>query len=195
MRALWGEGGEIGQTLSATIGPDVALVSAAITTPPSNIHPTIVVPVLVALGRGTPRAWRAALRLWLEKSKPGMMMEGRVRPLPRKEILSNAKYMKIHGNALVKVSDDSFAIRNIWNLQRCSSLMVTKLRTMPEAQDPCTENLPLNFTAKTFPDLADAHRIGHLFRVSLLRRRSGPFCTVNCRRVMYDIMILKDTDT
>ncbi len=41
-------------TLSATIGPDVALVSAAITTPPSKIHPTIVVPVLVALGKGTP---------------------------------------------------------------------------------------------------------------------------------------------
>lgn len=33
------------------------------TTPPSYIHPTIVVPVLVALGNGTPRAWRAALRL------------------------------------------------------------------------------------------------------------------------------------
>ena len=49
-------------TLSATMGPDVALVSAAITTPPLNIHPTIVVPVLIALGRGTPRAWRAALR-------------------------------------------------------------------------------------------------------------------------------------
>ena len=59
-------------TLSATIGPDVALVSAAITTPPSKIHPTIVVPVLVALGKGTPWACRAAFRLWLEKSKPGM---------------------------------------------------------------------------------------------------------------------------
>jgi hypothetical protein len=33
------------------------------TTPPSKMHPTMVVPVLVALGRGTPRAWRAALRL------------------------------------------------------------------------------------------------------------------------------------
>lgn len=50
-------------TLSATMGPDVALVSAAMTTPLSYIHPTIVVPVLVALGRGTPLAWRAALRL------------------------------------------------------------------------------------------------------------------------------------
>lgn len=43
-------------TLSATMGPDVALVSAAMTTPPSNIHPTIVVPVLVAFGKGTPCA-------------------------------------------------------------------------------------------------------------------------------------------
>ena len=59
-------------TLSATIGPLVALVSAAMTTPPSNIQPTIVVPVLVAFGRGTPRAWREALRLKLEKSKPGI---------------------------------------------------------------------------------------------------------------------------
>lgn len=33
------------------------------TTPPSNMHPTMVVPVLVALGRGTPRACSAALRL------------------------------------------------------------------------------------------------------------------------------------
>lgn len=32
----------------------------------------MVVPVLVALGRGTPWAWSAALRLWLEKSKPAM---------------------------------------------------------------------------------------------------------------------------
>jgi hypothetical protein len=60
-------------TLSATIGPLVARVSAAITTPPSNRHPTMVVPVLVAFGSGTPWAWRAALRLWLEKSKPPMV--------------------------------------------------------------------------------------------------------------------------
>lgn len=66
-------------TLSATIGPDVALVSAAITTPPSKIHPTIVVPVLVAFGKGTPWACRAAFRLWLEKSKPGMLKERRLR--------------------------------------------------------------------------------------------------------------------
>jgi hypothetical protein len=33
------------------------------TTPLSYMHPTIVVPVLVALGKGTPRACRAALRL------------------------------------------------------------------------------------------------------------------------------------
>ena len=45
-----------GGTLSATIGPEVALVSAAITTPPSYVQPTIVVPVLVAFGRGMPRA-------------------------------------------------------------------------------------------------------------------------------------------
>ena len=64
------------RTLSATIGPEVALVSAAMTTPPSKIHPTIVVPVLVAFGSGTPRAWRARFRLWLEKSKPGMLRKG-----------------------------------------------------------------------------------------------------------------------
>ena len=33
------------------------------TTPPSNKHPTIVVPVLVALGNGTPAAWRARFLL------------------------------------------------------------------------------------------------------------------------------------
>ena len=60
-------------TLSATMGPLVARVSAAITTPPSKRHPTMVVPVLVAFGSGTPWAWRAALRLWLEKSKPPML--------------------------------------------------------------------------------------------------------------------------
>jgi hypothetical protein len=43
------------------------------TTPPSNMHPTIVVPVLVAFGNGTPLACNAALRVWLEKSKPGML--------------------------------------------------------------------------------------------------------------------------
>lgn len=68
----WGHGES--RTLSATIGPLVALVSAAITTPPSNRHPTMVVPVLVALGSGTPWAWRAALRLWLEKSKPPIVV-------------------------------------------------------------------------------------------------------------------------
>ncbi len=46
------------------------------TTPPSNMHPTIVVPVLVALGRGTPLACNAALRVWLEKSKPGIVVPG-----------------------------------------------------------------------------------------------------------------------
>ena len=51
------------RTLSATMGPEVARVSAAMTTPPLNMHPTIVVPVLVALGKGTPWAWRVALRL------------------------------------------------------------------------------------------------------------------------------------
>jgi len=34
----------------------------------------MVVPVDVALGRGTPRAWRARLRLWFEKSKPGILL-------------------------------------------------------------------------------------------------------------------------
>lgn len=37
------------------------------------MHPTIVVPVLVAFGNGTPRACNAALRVWLEKSNPGML--------------------------------------------------------------------------------------------------------------------------
>jgi hypothetical protein len=46
------------------------------TTPPSNMHPTIVVPVLVAFGSGTPLAWSAALRVWLEKSKPGILAVG-----------------------------------------------------------------------------------------------------------------------
>lgn len=54
------------------MGPLVALVSAAITTPPSKIHPTIVVPVLVALGKGTPFACKAEFRLKLEKSNPGI---------------------------------------------------------------------------------------------------------------------------
>jgi hypothetical protein len=48
-------------------------ISDLTTTPPSNIHPTIVVPVLVAFGSGTPLACKAALRLWFEKSKPGMV--------------------------------------------------------------------------------------------------------------------------
>lgn len=39
------------------------------------MHPTIVVPVLVAFGNGTPLACNAALRVWLEKSKPGMLTE------------------------------------------------------------------------------------------------------------------------
>ena len=42
------------RTLSATMGPLVARVSAAMTTPPLNKQPTIVVPVDVAFGRGTP---------------------------------------------------------------------------------------------------------------------------------------------
>jgi hypothetical protein len=50
------------------------------TTPPSNMHPTIVVPVLVALGRGTPLACSAALRVWLEKSKPGILTNGHKEP-------------------------------------------------------------------------------------------------------------------
>ena len=34
----------------------------------------MVVPVEVALGNGMPFACSAALRVWLEKSKPGIMM-------------------------------------------------------------------------------------------------------------------------
>lgn len=60
--------------LSATIGPSVALVSAPRQMPPSHINPTIVVPVLVALGSdsldGPAAEVRAVLRMWLEKSKP-----------------------------------------------------------------------------------------------------------------------------
>ena len=44
-------------------------------TPSLNMQPTIVVPVLVAFGRGIPFACRATLRVWLEKSKPGIMNE------------------------------------------------------------------------------------------------------------------------
>ena len=57
------------------MGPDVARVSAAITTPPSKMQPTIVVPVEVARREPKPWAWRAALRLWFEKSKPTMVMD------------------------------------------------------------------------------------------------------------------------
>lgn len=61
---IWGEMKcNFSQFLSATIGPLVALVSAAITTPPSKIHPTMVVPVEVALGKGIPFACSAALRV------------------------------------------------------------------------------------------------------------------------------------
>ena len=42
------------QFLSATISPDVDLVSAPNTTPPSNTIPQIVVPVLVVLGVANP---------------------------------------------------------------------------------------------------------------------------------------------
>jgi hypothetical protein len=45
------------------------------TTPPSNRQPTMVVPVLVAFGKGMPLEWRAALRPWFEKSKPPMIGE------------------------------------------------------------------------------------------------------------------------
>jgi hypothetical protein len=64
----------IRHTLSATMGPLVALVSAAMTTPPSNKHPTMVVPVLVAFGSGTPWACNAALRLCRPKSNPPILM-------------------------------------------------------------------------------------------------------------------------
>lgn len=39
------------------------------------MQPTMVVPVLVALGNGTPWACKARFRLWLEKSKPGMVAD------------------------------------------------------------------------------------------------------------------------
>ena len=46
------------QFLSATIGPSVARVSAPKIIPSLKRHPTMVVPVLVALGRGIPRSVR-----------------------------------------------------------------------------------------------------------------------------------------
>ena len=49
------------QFLSATMGPVVARVSAPRTIPSLKRHPTMVVPVLVALGRGSPRVSRNAL--------------------------------------------------------------------------------------------------------------------------------------
>lgn len=48
------------QFLSATMGPSVARVSAPSTMPSLNRHPTMVVPVLVALGRGRPFSERNA---------------------------------------------------------------------------------------------------------------------------------------
>ena len=58
------------QFLSATIGPLVARVSAPRTMPSSKRQPTMVVPVLVALGTATPLASRNSLRMVFEKSKP-----------------------------------------------------------------------------------------------------------------------------
>lgn len=52
------------QFLSATMGPSVARVSAPRTMPSLNTHPTMVVPVLVALGKGTPLLRR---KLFLER--------------------------------------------------------------------------------------------------------------------------------
>jgi hypothetical protein len=46
------------QFLSATMGPSVARVSAPRTIPSLNKQPTMVVPVLVAFGNGTPLFWR-----------------------------------------------------------------------------------------------------------------------------------------
>ena len=46
------------QFLSATMLPAVARVSAAMTTPPANLQPTIVVPVDVAVGVPNPLALR-----------------------------------------------------------------------------------------------------------------------------------------
>lgn len=42
---------------------DLKAMHVLTTTPPSNIHPTIVVPVLVAFGNGTPLACSAELRV------------------------------------------------------------------------------------------------------------------------------------
>ena len=72
---IYADLGEKRHALSATMGPLVALVSAAMTTPPSYRQPTMVVPVLVAFGRGTPRACRAMFLLWLLKSKPAIVGE------------------------------------------------------------------------------------------------------------------------
>src|SRR5258706_9299317 len=58
------------QFLSATIGPLVARVSAPRTMPSWKRQPTMVVPVLVALGTATPFASRNSLRMVFEKSNP-----------------------------------------------------------------------------------------------------------------------------
>lgn len=54
----------------------------------------MVVPVLVALGNGTPLAWRARLRLWLEKSKPAMVRRCVVYTIKKGEETTNSRSLR-----------------------------------------------------------------------------------------------------
>ncbi len=58
-----GIGRNLGNYVRAEMARRWVLKQEPTTTPPSYMHPTMVVPVLVALGKGTPRACSAALRL------------------------------------------------------------------------------------------------------------------------------------
>ena len=64
------------QFLSATISPDVDLVSAPNTTPPSNTAPQIVVPVLVLLGVANPLLAKNAFLQILNHGKKASIIIG-----------------------------------------------------------------------------------------------------------------------
>lgn len=67
------------------------------TTPPSNMHPTMVVPVDVALGRGRPRECSVTLRAWLEKSKPGIFRNCKIESFRRwmDEEIDGSRWMEV----------------------------------------------------------------------------------------------------
>ena len=75
------------QFLSATISPEVDLVSAPTTTPPSKTAPQIVVPVLVVLGVAKPLfAKKAFLKL-----KESLICS--INPWPFYYLTSSLKYL------------------------------------------------------------------------------------------------------